>query len=157
MKNPVLRGPECVTETHKKDGWVAVIHTTRRKITGRFILSPVVGDFRYHDGGRHKAGFKGGTTDCGTRAVALHLGIPYREAYNKVTRANKLFTGHSARQGTTLPALECVLGVKAEEATEVPHNGIVVTHNHAFAVVDGIRHDNHRCRLPRQFKVLKAQ
>jgi hypothetical protein len=37
--------------------------------------------FKYDDGGRAKAGYKGHTNDCVTRAIAIATKLPYREVY----------------------------------------------------------------------------
>ncbi|HEY0173929.1 MAG TPA: hypothetical protein VGB98_23135, partial [Pyrinomonadaceae bacterium] len=39
-------------------------------------------DFKYNDGGRGEAGFKGLVDDCVTRAIAIATGKPYREVYD---------------------------------------------------------------------------
>ncbi len=43
--------------------------------------------FVHDDGGRAAAGYKGDAGDCGTRAIAIALGIPYQAAYDLVNRA----------------------------------------------------------------------
>lgn len=48
--------------------------------------------FVYDDGGRSAAGFKGTTSDCVTRAIAIASGLPYREVYDALgatARANR--------------------------------------------------------------------
>ena len=45
--------------------------------------------FVYDDGGRVEAGFKGIAGDCGTRAVAIATGIPYRDVYNALQKLQK--------------------------------------------------------------------
>ncbi len=35
----------------------------------------------HDDGGRFAAGFKGSAGDCGTRAIAIATGMPYRDVY----------------------------------------------------------------------------
>jgi hypothetical protein len=42
--------------------------------------------WRYHDGGRAVAGFRGEASDCVTRALAIALGRPYDEIYALVNR-----------------------------------------------------------------------
>lgn len=45
--------------------------------------------FRYDDGGRAAAGFKGNSAgDCVTRAVAITTGLPYREVYEVMAEGN---------------------------------------------------------------------
>ena len=38
--------------------------------------------FKYSDGGRAAAGYKGTAGDCATRAIALATGKPYQEVYD---------------------------------------------------------------------------
>ena len=38
----------------------------------------------YNDGGRERAGYKGKAGDCGVRALAIALQLPYKEVYDKV-------------------------------------------------------------------------
>ena len=45
--------------------------------------------FRYHDGGREAAGFKGTTDDCVCRAFAIASQRPYREVYDLMTALAK--------------------------------------------------------------------
>lgn len=39
-------------------------------------------EYKYDDGGRATAGYKGKTGDCGVRAVAIATGKPYKEVYD---------------------------------------------------------------------------
>lgn len=39
-------------------------------------------EFKYNDGGREAAGFKGYTDDCVTRAISIATGLPYKTVYN---------------------------------------------------------------------------
>tara|TARA_R110000796_G_C14475700_1_gene426104 strand:+ start:129 stop:614 length:486 start_codon:yes stop_codon:yes gene_type:complete len=41
-------------------------------------------DFKYNDGGRELAGYKGKTGDCVTRAIAIATGKPYQEVYDNL-------------------------------------------------------------------------
>ena len=52
-----------------------------------FVKTPVIRGlsecaFVVDDGGRADAGFKGGTGDCVTRAIAIATGLPYRQVYD---------------------------------------------------------------------------
>lgn len=53
--------------------------------------------WRYHDGGRAEAGFKGSTRDCVTRSIAIATGRPYREVYDAL---NALATRERPRAGS---------------------------------------------------------
>ena len=62
--------------------------------------------FKYNDGGRKLAGFKGGASDCGCRALAIATGLTYKDAYeliNKYGKAERITkrkkTKSSARTG----------------------------------------------------------
>ena len=58
--------------------------------------------FQYNDGGREKAGYKGLTGDCVTRAVAIITGLPYQQVYdamNEGTSTQHKQKGYSARTG----------------------------------------------------------
>ena len=46
-------------------------------------------NFKYNDGGRVAAGFKGGTKDCVTRAIAIATGAPYQEVYDSIIELSK--------------------------------------------------------------------
>ena len=46
-------------------------------------------DFKYNDGGRAEAGYKGDTGDCVTRAIAIAAELPYKEVYNRYKKIPK--------------------------------------------------------------------
>ena len=48
-------------------------------------------DFIYNDGGRENAGFKGQTSDCVTRAIAIVTNKPYKEVYNAINEIASSF------------------------------------------------------------------
>ena len=45
-------------------------------------------EFNFNDGGRAKAGYKGRTGDCVTRAVAIAAELPYQEVYDRLAEGN---------------------------------------------------------------------
>ena len=45
-------------------------------------------EFNFNDGGRAKAGYKGRTGDCVTRAVAIAAELPYKQVYNRLAEGN---------------------------------------------------------------------
>lgn len=55
-------------------------------------------DYRYDDGGRADAGFKGSTGDCGVRAAAIVTGVPYKLVY---TQLQTLQTAYNAKKRHT--------------------------------------------------------
>jgi hypothetical protein len=42
-------------------------------------------NFKYNDGGRAAAGYKGQTGDCVTRSIAIVTGLPYQEVYDSLS------------------------------------------------------------------------
>jgi hypothetical protein len=44
--------------------------------------------FRFHDGGRTAAGYRGKTGDCVVRSIAIATGLPYQQIYDLVNRAS---------------------------------------------------------------------
>ena len=78
----------------------------------------------FNDGGRAEAGYKGTAGDCGARAMAIALGISYKDAYKEIAQVNKdMGFAKSAR------------------------NGIIIARQarHFVAVKDGVPHDIWNC------------
>jgi len=46
-------------------------------------------EFKYNDGGRSEAGFKGKTGDCVARSIAIATGKPYEEIYKTLAEGNQ--------------------------------------------------------------------
>ena len=46
-------------------------------------------EYKYNDGGRKKAGYKGVTGDCAVRAIAIAVDIPYQEVYKEINEIGK--------------------------------------------------------------------
>ena len=66
--------------------------------------------YKFNDGGRLAAGYKGKVGDCAARALAIALSIDYKNAYNEIALANKEFGfAKSARDGVFKEVLEYVL------------------------------------------------
>lgn len=79
--------------------------------------------FQFNDGGRRAAGFKGSTSDCVCRAIAIVSGLPYREVYDRINEyaAGEKFArgrvgvmaatgrGSSARTGVMKPTTKAIL------------------------------------------------
>lgn len=53
--------------------------------------------YRYDDGGRAAAGYKGTTGDCGVRATAIATGKPYAEVYDALFAIAKNWKGNSRK------------------------------------------------------------
>tara|TARA_R100001509_G_scaffold153492_1_gene114408 strand:+ start:442 stop:939 length:498 start_codon:yes stop_codon:yes gene_type:complete len=45
-----------------------------------------INNFKYNDGGRELAGYKGKAGDCVTRAIAIATGKPYQEVYDDLAQ-----------------------------------------------------------------------
>ena len=72
--------------------------------------------YQYDDGGRAAAGFKGTCGDCGTRAAAIALSLPYKEVYDELNSIRKEMLA-KARSARTKKALSG--SVRDGTATEV--------------------------------------
>jgi hypothetical protein len=125
--------------------------------------------FRYHDGGRAAAGYRGKTGDCVVRSIAIATGLPYQHIYDVVNRAStRERTGtrkrdiSNARTGvykSTIhrvmkelgwvwtPTMQIGSGCKVHLLPrELPHGRLVVSvSKHLTAMVDGIIYDTHDC------------
>ena len=123
--------------------------------------------FKFDDGGRAAAGYKGNAGDCATRAIAIATGKPYQEVYDAINalirskRQTKRIRGASARTGTPkgiereylaalgwkwTPTMSIGSGCKVHlKAGEIPMHGrlIVKVSRHLLAVVDGTIHDTY--------------
>ena len=47
--------------------------------------------FQFNDGGREKAGFKGGAGDCVVRSIAIAADLPYMQVYEDLRLANESY------------------------------------------------------------------
>jgi hypothetical protein len=122
-------------------------------------------EWRYDDGGRSAAGFRGDTGDCVTRAAAIVTGRPYREIYDLVNelganerrRTVKRSRARTGVQNDTTRKLMAALGLEWTptmaigqgctvhlRADELPSGAIVVKlSRHVAAVLDGVLHDTY--------------
>lgn len=116
--------------------------------------------FIQDDGGRAKAGFKGETGDCVTRAIAIATGWPYLEVYNALNQvAGKAVARTGVRKSvyknyievgmgwkwipTMLVGQGCKVHLRAEE---LPKGRLIVRcSKHLVAVIDGVIHDTYDC------------
>jgi hypothetical protein len=113
-------------------------------------------EFKYNDGGRKAAGFKGTAGDCGARAMAIALGLEYGAVYKELAQANAdNGRAKSARNGMMKDVYAEVLkrygwvwckapqfaGRKAL-CSDMPA-GVVIARQarHFVAVIDGVAHD----------------
>lgn len=124
--------------------------------------------FKYNDGGRAEAGFKGKAGDCVTRAVAIASGLPYSEVYARIAKENgaqrkssrTAKRSASARNGVNVtrrwfkrymaelgfkwtPTMGIGTGCKVHLADgELPMGRLVVSvSKHYTCVIDGVIHD----------------
>lgn len=122
-------------------------------------------EFQYNDGGRKEAGFKGTTRDCGVRALAIALELPYQEVYDKANEFCELERKSKSRRGksnartgihkhtfkriaesyglkwtpTMLIGQGCKVHLKADE---LPKGRIICNvSRHYVAVIDGVIND----------------
>lgn len=126
-------------------------------------------EFKYNDGGRAEAGFKGTTGDCVCRAIAIATEKPYREIYDlinefaKSERTGKRKKGKSnARTGVYkgtimkvmnhlgwkwIPTMTIGSGCKVHlREEELPKGRIVCSlSKHETAVIDGVLNDTYDC------------
>ena len=132
------------------------------------MLSPDVREmtFRFNDGGRKKANFKGKTGDCVCRAIAIAFKLPYKEVYDKLNELGKQEKPSMRRKGrssarkgmhkvtyhdficslgaTWVPTMKVGQGCTVHlREGEVPAKGrlIVRLSRHIAAVIDGVIHD----------------
>ena len=82
--------------------------------------------YKYNDGGRLEAGFKGTTGDCVVRAISIASSIPYKTIYNDIMLANKNHA--NTRKG--------YVAKKLKEKGATPRNGNfkAVYHNYILAL-----------------------
>lgn len=125
--------------------------------------------YRYHDGGRAAAGFKGSAGDCFARAVAIATQLPYRMIYDKTNELASYERMGSRKQGISdartgvykttahkfmaaigwvwVPTMFIGSGCKVHlRAEELPKGPLVLAlSKHFAAVVGGILYDTGDC------------
>jgi len=125
--------------------------------------------WRYDDGGRAAAGYRGTAGDCAVRAAAIATGCDYALLYeriNAVAKTERLSkrrrTRSSARNGVHRDTLHTVLTEHGFEwislmgigtgctmrlaAGKLPAGRLVVRLSRHFAcLIDGVLHDTHDC------------
>ena len=129
-------------------------------------MSPPTPNWVFDDGGRADAGFKGRTGDCGTRAIAVATGLPYREVYDGINlmardeRPRGDRKRSDARTGVHKATIDRFLAARgwgwAPTMTigsgcnvhlcpeELPPGRLIVrVSKHITAVIDGVIRDTH--------------
>ena len=112
--------------------------------------------YKFNDGGRKAAGFKGVAGDCGARAMAIALGLDYKTVYKELAQANADYGwAKSARNGVMKDIYSEVLKrygwvwMKAPKFTgrkarcgDMPAGVVIAKQAHHFvAVIDGVAND----------------
>lgn len=120
--------------------------------------------YRYNDGGRAGAGFKGTTGDCVIRAIAIATGQWYRKTYNEVLELQSDMTGgfeRGIKNGVYAPVYHRYLTERGFTAhvvqgskyiSDVPTTGVIVinTAQHMMTAIDGTIHDAWDSRTSRR-------
>lgn len=115
--------------------------------------------YKYNDGGRKAAGYKGVAGDCGARALAIASGMEYRRAYKLIADANKSAGfAKSARDGVHKHVYSEVLASIGYKWVPAPKfagrkarcsdlSGTVIARmaGHYAAVIDGVPQDIFDC------------
>ena len=130
--------------------------------------------FKYNDGGRAEAGYKGTTGDCVTRAVAIAAALPYKKVYDRLAEGNatqrttknssKSSGKKTARNGIDTrrkwfkdymksldfkwtPTMGIGTGCKVHlTANELPKGTLICSvSRHITTVVDGVINDTYDC------------
>jgi hypothetical protein len=116
--------------------------------------------YKFNDGGRANAGYKGNAGDCGARAMAIALNMDYEVAYKKLAEANKQCGfAKSARNGLLKEVYESVLNAhgfvwhsapkfvgRKARASDMPKGAVIARQaGHYVAVIDGVVNDTWDC------------
>ena len=116
--------------------------------------------WKFNDGGRKQAGYKGQTGDCVTRAIAIATGKPYKEIYSELKK--RLGKGKSPRDGipkkmtrdyladlgwTWVPVMKIGSGCRMHlKKDELPSGTIICkTSRHVVTAIDGVVQDTYDC------------
>jgi hypothetical protein len=125
--------------------------------------------FRFDDGGRTAAGYRGKAGDCVVRSIAIATGLPYQHVYDLVNRASvRERTGRrkrgksNARTGVYKSTIKqilhslgwvwtptmqigsgCTVHLRPDE---LPSGRLLVSvSKHLTVTIDGVIHDTHDC------------
>jgi len=119
--------------------------------------------YKYNDGGREQAGYKGNARDCVTRAISIASGLPYKQVYKDINSlAKEMRVECGARTGVPktvyakyldelgfewVPTMRIGSGCKVHLVdSELPTGKIIVRlSRHLCAVVDGVINDTYDC------------
>jgi hypothetical protein len=112
--------------------------------------------FKYNDGGRSDAGYKGTTGDCVVRSIAIATGLPYDKVYKDLRAL--MGKGDSPRKGihkktfrpyleslgwTWVPKMTIGSGCNTHlNADKLPKGTVICSvSKHMCTVIDGVLHD----------------
>lgn len=130
--------------------------------------------FKFNDGGREAAGYKGLTGDCVARSIAIITNLPYQEVYDTLANGNatqrrgkreggkagiktaargistkrKWFADYMESLGFVwVPTMFIGQGCKTHlRADELPSGKLIVNvSKHFTAVIDGVINDTYDC------------
>jgi|APSaa5957512535_1039671.scaffolds.fasta_scaffold30325_2 hypothetical protein len=128
--------------------------------------------FKYNDGGRESAGYKGHTGDCVARAIAIATQTPYQEVYDALHSMSRHWKGWSKtaknirenpspRTGTHVPVAQAYLkskgwekvtgNVKLDDTKFKKGTYICSVRRHYTVVKDGVINDTHDCQMTHGF------
>jgi hypothetical protein len=126
--------------------------------------------FKFNDGGRLAAGYKGPASDCVCRAISIAAGLPYQKVYARLAEGNQNQRAsknapkgkRSARNGintsrkwvkdymaelgfTWSPLMQIGSGCKVHaRADELPSGRLILSlSGHWSAMLDGVINDTH--------------
>lgn len=129
------------------------------------IIEAVLIEWKYNDGGRKDAGYRGDTGDCVTRAIAIATGTSYQKVYDDLNELAANTRGKKARRSKSrtgvnrviyekylrglgwefVPTMKIGSGCKIHlKKNELP-DGVIIARvsKHLCAVIDGVIHDTH--------------
>ena len=125
--------------------------------------------FEFNDGGRQKAGFKGHTGDCVTRAIAIVTGKPYKEVYDTINTIsiNERITKRKKKKSNSrtgvfrktyqkyleslgyewIPTMQIGQGCKIHlRSDELPSGHLIIrVTKHITTMIDGVINDTYDC------------
>jgi len=125
--------------------------------------------FEFNDGGRQKAGFKGHTGDCVTRAIAIVTGKPYKEVYDTINTMsiNERITKRKKKKSNSrtgvfrktyqkyleslgyewIPTMQIGQGCKIHlRSDELPSGHLIIrVTKHITTMIDGVINDTYDC------------
>lgn len=125
--------------------------------------------FKYNDGGRKLAGYKGDANDCVVRSIAIATGKPYKEVYDEINELAKTERTGKRKKGKSnsrtgvykntikrymtslgwkwVPTMFIGSGCKVHlKKDELPMGRIICNlSKHHVAMIDGVINDTHDC------------